>query len=280
MRRLDIPSIAGKEKEIYIECANDFARKKEYTKVALAYAEEVDKCSREYVTYVPYNIVGLPHISINDEEKEIINKVYDQKFANENSIGRKYYNIIMANAKGRCPICGGGKLKNLDHFLPKSRYPLLCVTPINLVPTCRDCNMEKGAEVGNDYYEIPFHPYLETMGDKWIECDLNFYSDKTFSIKFINGYEESLNPDLWRKYQAHMRINDLDSTFCSRAEEELENVRVIYKNVLSACGKEELKSSLVEMKKSVETIDVNSWKAALYRALITKCDEFCEWLAL
>lgn len=280
MRKLDIPSIAGKEKKIYIECASDFTHKKEYARIALAYAEEVEKCSNEYVNYVPHNIVGFPHINIDDEKKEIINKVYDQKFARENAIGRKYYDIIKGNAKGRCPICGGGKLKNLDHFLPKSKYPLLCVTPVNLIPTCRDCNMEKNAEVSDDYYEIPFHPYLETMEDQWIECEVCFYPDQTFSISFKNGYDKSSNPDLWKKYGAHMRINDLDSTFSSRAEEELENVKGIYKNELLACGESKLKSSLMEVRDSAEEIDVNSWKSALYRALLINCDEFCEWLKL
>lgn len=280
MRNLDIPSIVGKEKDIYRECASDFTGKDEYARIALAYVEKVEKCSKEYVTYIPYNIVALPHISIQDREKEIINKVYEEKFAKKNSIGRKYYDIIMANAKGRCPICGSGKLKNLDHFLPKSKYPLLCVTPINLIPTCRDCNMEKGAEISDNYYEIPFHPYLEIMNDEWVECDLLFYSDETFSVTFKNGYDKSLNPDMWKKYCAHMRINDLDSTFSSRAEEELENVREMYKNELILCGKLNLKASLLEVKNSAEQIDINSWKAALYRALIIKCDEFCDWLKL
>ena len=280
MRKLDIPSIVGKEKEIYIECARDFTRNKEYARIALAYAKEVEKLSKEYVTYVPNNIGAFLHVDIENKEKKIINKVYEQKFVKKNSVGRKYYDIIMGNAKGRCPICGGGKLKNLDHFLPKSKYPLLCVTPLNLIPTCRDCNMGKGAEVSDDYYEIPFHPYLETMNDKWVECDLFFYSDGTFSVMFKNGYDASLNPDLWKKYGAHMRINDLASTFNSRAEEELENVRGLYKNELLACGRQKIKTALVEIKESAEQIDVNSWKSALYRVLVRMCDEFCNWLEL
>lgn len=280
MRKLDIPSIKGKEREIFIECASDFVRKKEYVETALLYADEVEKCSLEYGNYVPYDITNLPHIVIGDEHKVILNKVYDQKFAKENSVGRKYYNLIMGNAKGRCPICGGGKVKNLDHFLPKSKYPLLCVSPINLIPICRDCNMEKGAEVSEDYYEIPFHPYLEAMTEKWIECVLKFYSDGTFSIKYRNGYDVIRNPDLWRKYNAHMRITDLDTTFGSRAEEELENVRGIYKNEFLACGKNKLCESLSDVKNSAEKVDINSWKSALYRALVRDCDNFCEWLCL
>lgn len=280
MRKLKIPSLAGKDKEIYIECASDFIHNRKYADIALSYVDGVEKCSNKYTAYVPKNIVGFLHINICDEEKEIINKVYEQKFAPKGSIGRKYYDSIIGNAKGRCPICGGGKLKNLDHFLPKSKYPLLCVTPINLIPTCRDCNMEKGATASEDYYEIPFHPYLEIMNDEWVECDLSFYPDKTFSIKFKNGFDASLNPDMWRKYEAHMRINDLAATFNSRAEEELENIGGMYKKELLVCGEKELELSLIEMKDSAEEIDVNSWKSALYRALLRRSIEFFEWLKL
>lgn len=280
MRKLNIPSIVCKEKEIYTECACDFTGKPEYTRIALSYVDEVEKCSNGYKTYVPSNISGFPHINIDNEDKKIIEKVYTQKFAPEGSVGRKYYNVIVQNANNKCPICGGGKIKNLDHFLPKSKYPLLCVTPVNLIPTCRDCNLDKGTEISDDYYEIPFHPYFETMNDKWVECDLCFYPDKTYSIKFIVGYDKSLNTNMWRKYKAHMRITDLDATFNSRASEELDNVREMYKDELKVCGKAKIELSLTEVKNSAEKIDINSWKSALYRALIKKCDEFCNWLAI
>ena len=166
MIKLKFPPIVGQEKEIYIKCANAFTNKKDYAKKALAYVDEVEKYSSAYEKYVPRSIACFTHIKLDKDKKEIINKIYEQKFAKEKSVGRKYYDIIMANANGRCPICGGGKLKNLDHFLPKSKYPLLCVTPLNLIPTCRDCNMEKRAVISNNYYEIPFHPYLEDMVDQ------------------------------------------------------------------------------------------------------------------
>lgn len=280
MRKLDVPSISGQEKDIYIECASAFVRNEEYARVALSYVDEVEKCSKKYVEYVPYNIENFPHGQVNKKDRIIIEKVYTQKFAKKDSVGKKYYNVIVKNARGRCPICGGGKIKNLDHFLPKSKYPFLCVTIMNLIPTCRDCNMEKGAEMGTDYYEIPFHPYFDTITDKWVECEVTFYSDNSFLIKFKNGYDKSVNPQLWKKFEVHMSINDLDNTFNSRAAEELENVKPMYKKELLLCSKEDVKASLIEALESAEEVDINSWKSALYRELLRKCDEFCDWLEI
>ena len=279
MKTLKIPLSDKSAKDIFEECARDFIQKTEYMEVALSYVNQVEICSHEYLKYVPKNIASLTTPKIDSKERKIIEKVYSQKFSPENSIGRKYYDIIMGNAKGRCPICGCGKAKNLDHFLPKSTYPLLCVTPVNLIPTCRDCNMEKKNYSSTNYYEIPFHPYLDQMDDRWVECELHFYNDSTFLVKYKNGYNQDLDHDKWKKYDIHMKLNDLCNTFNCRAEEEIENTKEYYKKELLTCGKDNVTSSLKEVVKSAETIDVNSWKSALYRVLVKNIDAFCRWLS-
>lgn len=40
-----------------------------------------------------------------------------------------------------CPYCDGDiGTPELDHYLPKSRFPLLACSPWNLIPVCRSCN--------------------------------------------------------------------------------------------------------------------------------------------
>lgn len=278
MNTLKVPLSDKSAKEIFEECASCFTRKSEYMEVALSFVDGVEKCSNEYLEKVPHNISSLTNPSIDIKERKIIEKLYSQKFSHKGSIGRKYYDTIMGNANGRCPICGCGKTKNLDHFLPQSIFPLLCVTPINLIPTCRDCNMDKGDYSSVDYYEIPFHPYLDIMDEKWIECELFFFDDDTFQARYKNGYNKTKNPNKWKKYNIHMKLNDLDATFNCRAEEEIENMRKCYKSQLEECGKYQLISVLQETMESAESADVNSWKSALYRALVREGDNFCKWL--
>lgn len=58
-----------------------------------------------------------------------------------------------------CPICQSKELEytEADHFLPKSFYPTLSITPANLVPICKVCN-SPGVK-GDKYVEIPtLHP--------------------------------------------------------------------------------------------------------------------------
>lgn len=75
--------------------------------------------------------------------------------------GRPFRASIMALTAGDCAFCHIAKAKTLDHSIPKSVHPRLAVEPMNLVPACRDCNMNRG--VGSSKCSVS--PYA----DRWIE---------------------------------------------------------------------------------------------------------------
>lgn len=70
-----------------------------------------------------------------------------------------------------CPACdgkapdrqGGERKSDLDHYLPKSKYPLLALHPHNLVPICIECNqrikMEKNP-IEHDNMELLTNSFL------------------------------------------------------------------------------------------------------------------------
>ena len=275
MLRIKSPELEKKAENIFEECAKDFdSTKNDYTDRALKYTDDVKKCSEDYYNKVPNNIDKLYSPDVTSD-KSIFDKIYDQRFAKQKTVGRKYYDIIMANAKNICPVCGTNTPTNLDHFLPISKYPLLCVTPINLIPTCKDCNMTKNASTSDDYYELPFHPYLETINDCFLKCSIAFYSDGTVTFKFENGY--SGDNDLKRKYMNHIKINALDKTYKSKALDMLLSDKHSYRDTLTS-GKSALLASLKSHKDSADKRDINSWRSAVYCELYNKIDEFCEWL--
>ena len=69
--------------------------------------------------------------------------------------------------------------------------------------------------------------------------------------------------------------DEIDGIRYVNVEEYLEG---IYKKLLEKCGRDEVKESLSEHRRSCESIDRNSWRAALYRELENRVDEYCEWL--
>ncbi len=105
--------------------------------------------------------------------KDELVKVYQQYLVPEEKVGRRIYDAIMGAAKEKCPFCGGiGTPRNLDHFLPKAFFPQFAVLPLNLVPACRDCNMDgKRDDVVALAQEQPIQPYLDDpkfFEEQWV----------------------------------------------------------------------------------------------------------------
>ena len=106
-------------------------------------------------------------------KKSELEKLYTQYFAKDSKPARKVYDAIKNAAKESCPFCGGiGTPKNVGHFLPKSHFPQFAVLPLNLVPACRDCNMEsKGHGFATSEEEQVIHPYFDAdhfFNEQWV----------------------------------------------------------------------------------------------------------------
>lgn len=64
------------------------------------------------------------------------------------SIDNHYRLFMQANSDGKCPFCGLGDIKGLnhtkreayDHYLPKAHYPFNSINFRNLAPACHECN--------------------------------------------------------------------------------------------------------------------------------------------
>lgn len=102
-------------------------------------------------------------------------KLYSSYFTNKKKPARKIYSDLLAGADDLCPLCGGiGRPRNLDHFLPKSRFAQFSILPKNLVPSCRDCNMDGKAEsFASNYEDQIIHPNSDKsvfFSEQWISA--------------------------------------------------------------------------------------------------------------
>lgn len=100
-------------------------------------------------------------------------KLYGNYFVGITKPARAVYDSLMIAADEKCPYCGGiGRPRNLDHYLPKKHYPQFSIVPLNLVPSCRDCNMDgKGEVFAMREAEQVIHPYLDDdsiFNEQWL----------------------------------------------------------------------------------------------------------------
>lgn len=128
----------------------------------------------------------------------------------ENFRDSQAWKIVNALGIKTCPYCNknfidiymnkSGKMKfngDMDHYLPKSKYPYLALCIYNLIPVCKSCNNEKG---DNKEELIHFHPYRDNikLGYKFktsfiegnIDLDYIYGLSDNFDIKIeCNGNE-------------------------------------------------------------------------------------------
>ncbi|MCK0190664.1 hypothetical protein [Arenibacter sp. F20364] len=115
---------------------------------------------------------------INDKPKKfskfkiIINEIFDY----ESLSAKEAYSFTEALGINTCPYCnrnyittiGNDRAKfvraDIDHFLPKYKYPYLRLSFYNLIPSCVTCNRNaKGRKETS--LEKNIHPYIEGFGN-------------------------------------------------------------------------------------------------------------------
>ena len=122
----------------------------------------------------PVNAAGnADPVVVHTLTKSDLVKVYDKYFVPPEKPARKIYDSLLNAAKEKCPFCGGiGTPRNLDHFLPKMHFPQFSVLPQNLVPSCRDCNMENKASTfainAQDQVIQPYADDYKFFTSQWI----------------------------------------------------------------------------------------------------------------
>lgn len=108
---------------------------------------------------------NLSNLRITSEDDDNYTFSSIQNYYSEYYSGRtlfKYREYMEQLVEKRCPICDCSfaySQVTLDHILPKSKFPFLSITPINLVPTCYNCNMRKNDGIPSKVLNPYFHGF-------------------------------------------------------------------------------------------------------------------------
>lgn len=263
---VDMPKIS--KSDIYKCCCNvieDEAKKKNllnYLYVFLLNARGYcnsarKKCLDKYI------IKELINYTRYEDIKNDLFDLYDKRLVRGKE-PRKYYNQIKASPKlGKCPYCGLGQVATLDHYLPKSEFPIFSILPNNLIGCCRDCNTIKINIVSNT-----IHPYYDDFTKtQWLFAKVN-WSELTMDF-FVDT--QNINNDLDRKkIEGHFSVYELAKRYAVEAASELNDLGIEFGN--KNLTKTDIKEELNEKFKSKAMNHINHWKTAMYQAL---CQDQC-----
>lgn len=244
-------------KERFEECIPDVKaaseRYRELAKKALLYTFEDNLCIDRRV---------------NIKEMKAI---YTQRMAHQQGQGYDIYKKIKKAAAFRtCPICGHRKVTTLDHYLPKALYPSVVVAPLNLIPSCFECNKKKLAKVPKYTEEETLHPYFDNLGSERFLI-ANVIETEPPIINFSIVAPPSWSPQLAKRVKHHFEIFKLNMLYRIHAADEILGQMEYW----SSLNKESLQKHLTEQASSRSKIHINSWETALYEG-IASSDWFCE----
>ncbi|MCG8053948.1 MAG: HNH endonuclease [Candidatus Thiodiazotropha endolucinida] len=215
-------------------------------------------------------------IVFSDLTKHDLVKLYEYYMRNKAKPGRSAYDKILLSADEKCPFCGGiGRPRNLDHYLPKAYFPQFSITPSNLIPACRDCNMDaKGTSFASTAHEQILHPYLDDnffFEDQWVyarvipgdPCSLEFYASPPTKWHTISR----------QRAERHFHVFDLPIRYGIQAAEELSTVVDQRRGYLRGHSSDEFREYLLSFTES--SLFANHWKKVMYQALAND-SWFCE----
>lgn len=229
--------------------------------------ENADKSKEWYK--LPRAKRGKPNqLIVGDLTKGELKNLYETKLIKSKEKARRAYDEIKVAANGHCPYCGGlGQVYTLDHYLPKSYYPSYSVTPLNLVPACRDCNTGTGAAFFDNAGEQPIHPYIDDdlfFDEKWIFAEVQ--RTDPIHVKFLVRC-----PDHWPEVDVarasqHFSFFNLARRYSVVAAEELSLIISQRRGVLASLNSEQYKIHLSDGA-NAQGLAINGWRRALYAAL-------------
>lgn len=216
----------------------------------------------------PDNTVVLGEIN----QKEL-KKLYNDYMVPRKKPGRIFYDQILVLANGKCPLCSIGHASTLDHYLPKSKFPIFSVIPLNLVPACKDCNHGKNNAAVTQAENQVLHPYFD---------DDKFYSEKWIYAKVDKTNPPSISfypkpPTHWdtiskKRAKAHFSDFNLARKYSIEASDELTSLIHQLRENMGDFNKSHIARYLASVADSVSF--VNHWKAVMYTA-IANDDWFC-----
>lgn len=274
MRKLQLPTITISKiwKKCFAEVV-DFGRQANLT---IAKSEVFRKSKkykargrlRQLYRFRPSSMVG------ETATKEDFYEMYNQ-LSKEGSTPRKLYDEIRATAHplDLCGYCRKGAVDSLDHYLPKSRYPVFAITPANLVPACGHCNTKKSTKLPTSPSTQFIHPYFDDFdAERWLFAEL--IEETPPSISYFVSPPESLGPEVANSLHYHFDKLKLGKHYVGTACSALQDLGHELE-FLEESGVSKIREHIERRADAVERSKRNSWETALYYAC-AQSDWYCE----
>lgn len=237
-------------------------------------------CNKVYNIHAKYTLL----YQLNDEHKsnpacvasknELV-KLYEQQMV-QNKKGRRQYDILLNRApNGICPFCGFAQTSTLDHYMPKKKFPSFSISPLNLIPSCSDCNRGKSEDVAGAIQEQVIHPYYDhgLFDEQWLFATVN--KTKPASLMFYINPPANWECNNISRVHSHFKKFELARRFSVQVANEISTLRYELDYDFEFSQEKGVRQALEKKYFACEKVYRNWWKTAMYQALASS-DWYCQ----
>lgn len=274
MRKLPLPAITSAD--TLKLCASSI-RDADLKNRLLQAEAVVEIAEQKYLAYGEaaklHTIRSTQNVVANFSGKEM-ERVYNGTFVKSRKTRDAYAQLKKASVNDICPLCGQGTVRQLDHYLPITGFPVYGLTTVNLIPACSDCNKNKSTHTPSTAGEQTIHPYFDDVdNEQWLFAEVveSIPAAVVFSVKV---------PRSWDNVQAervrtHFRIFRLGALYTTHAAVEISNMRyVLGKMAIAPDPANQISQYLKERADGCAHVYQNSWQRATFDAL-SDSEWFC-----
>lgn len=266
MRRLASPTLSGEEvRTRIVPGITSLSRR---TRIE---ADEpvISRDERRFRDLVSRDPSGLLEMSFATPQVKVdMTWLYESRLSKSVS-GRAIRGALVAGAEGICPFCRINAARTLDHTVPKSRHPRLSVEPLNLVPCCRDCNLDRN--VGRE--TIGVSPYFDDWASKEVWLNATVSDLENPAVLTFAPIRHPLHTDAqWRRLSYFFEESALSQRYRLLAVDEFFVLAGDLRRSGVSNRPQLVEMTLVERLWSrVARKGPNCWEAAAYGAWLVHC---------
>lgn len=236
----------------------------------------VGAAGRRHAAALP-DVHVLPQARLTKVEKENLIDGYDHRSAAVKRLLETMRMSLPHNHRDLCPYCNLDSTYQLDHYLPKTKYPELSLYGPNLLPICGRCNQIKfnsiATPAGNRIFLIPSDDVFLREGLLLATLTMDPVPRFNFTI---DPAAQLAAPERAQVERHFVRLQ-LALRYRRRANALLEPLREAVRKGGSR-ARVARKLMLSGLRSAANAGPANSWELAMYRAILNNRHEFKRWL--
>lgn len=247
--------------DVFETCVRGISNSKRRTRIEKLRGKVVGQDALLVTASAAHSLQSLVSPPYSAATKRDLTWFYEQRLV-RSSQGRMIYDQILALGRSGCPLCHSGTAQTLDHSFPKSRHPFLAISPLNLVPSCRDCNTSRGVGSGR----VSINPY----SDGWLEKSRWLYASipslaSPEDLLFEPRRHPSWSDQQWRLVQEFFTESQIGRRYTDLAISEFTVVQSGIRRVKPA-GLVDMRRYLDDRLSDLTQVGLNTWNVAATEA--------------